>query len=252
MIGGIYAEMVLGSTESVTLKLLSKDAPVKVKSIEKHLNNLLGERKNLDWVFFTKEEIASFLVNISYQSVSRRISAKHRRDFEDWSGDLLHSMGVIIYYDGKDQASKRFGEGKESEGTAGTKKHKENPSTEFLSFTKGYKDRSISKGGLWTVCYVATMPYAVRLEHKPVQSTDYSEYHTKSYNGIPKKTKVSGMIPSGGYNKRVLIGQFHTLMGQFIRDFGRVSQQSSNRVVDRYQYGYVFKTRNTGEVIEIG
>lgn len=248
MIGGIFAEMVLGSTEEVTLKLLSKDAPVKVKRIDHYLDKLIGERKHLDWVFFTKEEIASFLVDISYQSVSRRISAKHRRDFEDWSGDLLRSMGVIIYHNGKFQTSRRFEGGK----ATGPKKHKENPDTRFTSFGYGYASRSLSKGGRWTVCYVATMPYAVRLEHKPVQSTSYSEYRTKFVNGLKAREKVSSTIPSGGYNKRVLIGQFHTLMGQFIRDFGRASLQTSPRVVDSYQYGYVFETRDTGEIIEAG
>lgn len=169
------------------------------------------------------------------------VSAKGGRDFCNDTTDLMKSMGVVVYHRGNIMSYQSYSASKASneqdyrysvkvkDGLLGSlgitelkrtreRKHP-NPVERFETFIKLIPNKNSYRGDGWSVAFVASMPYAVRLEHQ----------------------RVPGFTPAGGYEKRVLIGNINSVVNAFQRKFGRVIG---------VKYGYIFET--TGETELVG
>lgn len=237
MIGGIYCVMDVGDNKTITQELLGKEIPIKIKRIDDALNKIIGTVSNLSKLAFQDYQIQDYLLNIAYSAMSRRMSARHRRDFLNDTVDLMHSMGVWVQkgygkeenVDGKDY--RPFGGGSSENPTSRNHSGEDmNPDERFKKSIYGTVGKIVGTPNIqnWYIVFAATMPYAVRLEHKPV-------------NGM-----------SGGYGKRVMIGQFHTLMNQFVRDSGMGLSGSGGVKIQKYYYGYIFESTNASQIVEAG
>jgi hypothetical protein len=174
-------------------------------------------------MYTSAADIEKYLISIAYTSMSRRISAKHRRDFLNDTVDLMHSMGVWVQkgYGKNGQNQVRQFKGGTPERTTSRKPHTERPE-DRLQKNIGTVSKIVGTPmpTHWYVCFAATMPYAVRIEYE--------------------------------YKKRVLIGQFHTLMNQFVRDSGMGLNGDGGVKFYKYYYGYIFESTNASQIVEAG
>lgn len=227
MIGGIFCSCTVGRVY----------VPEVVDSINRYSYMLFGEKT------LSQEELNGIIVWALLKSATyamKYVSAKGGRDYKNDTIDLLKSMGVVVYNkQGEIVAYQRYSASKASseqsyskkiEGgllgglgvseitTSRMRKHPD-PDKRFTEFIKRIPQAHSYRGNGWSVAFAATMPYAVRLEHKKVDN-------------------------SGGYEKRVLIGNINSIVNAFYRKWGT----DSNKGV---KYGYIFETTNTVENISI-
>jgi hypothetical protein len=227
MIGGIFCSCTVGKVY----------VPEVVDSINRYSYMLFGEKA------LSQDELNDIIVLALLRSATyamKYVSAKGGRDYKNDTIDLMKSMGVVVYskqgeivayqkYSASKASSEQSYSKKIEEGLLGglgvsefttsrVRKHP-NPDERFTEFIKGIPQAHSYRGNGWSVAFVATMPYAVRLEHKRVDD-------------------------SGGYEKRVLIGNINSVVNAFYRQWGT----ESNRGV---KYGYIFETTNAVESISI-
>lgn len=195
MTGGIYCECLIGHPVQ----------PALLASVNKRSYRVLGEAA------LSEKEVQDFLRETIFAEAkaafSRRASDRSHRGFTNETVDLMHSMGLAVYYNGRLLDDYQFGGG-HSERTPGRGKHTGvDPNTRFRSFVYQYAGETKTKGlNGYSVVFVATMPYAVRLEFERVDKT-------------------------GGYNKRVMSGFINTVVNQF----GKAIP------VKQVEYGYIME-----------
>jgi len=239
MIGGIYFIMDCGTNKEVTQNLLGKTTTIKIKEVDRKINLIIDAVSDLSSMSFPSNDISNYLFKIAKGSMSRRISASHRRDFKNETVDLMHSIGVSVQkgfgagIDSRNIKKSPFNGGSQEVGSRRRRSDHPDPKSRFDTFSTTAIGTAIGGAGFqrnhWYIMFSVSMPYAVRLEHQRVPS-----FHGKQ---------------TGGYGKRVLIGQFHTLMNQFVRDSG-MSVSGGGVKVQQYWYGYIFETNGRSEIIE--
>ena len=227
-VGGIYCSCGVG-------RLL--DAKV-LDSVNKRSYMYFGEK------VLYEDELFPIIAETLLRSATyamKYVSAKRGRDYKNDTIDLMKSMGVVVYsprgeiasyqrYSASGASNEQDYSSKIKSGLLGdlgiskinpprdrSKDHPD-PQVRFESFIRFIPNRYSYRGSGWSVAFVASMPYAVRLEHKMVQ----------------------GIEPAGGYEKRVLIGNINSVVNAFERKFGRLIGM---------KYGYIFETTGETELI---
>lgn len=238
MIGGIYCSCTVGGVY----------VPSVIDAVQYYCSSIFGKELNKLYPKELDEMIVVSLLRCATYAM-KYVSAKGGRGFKNDSMDLLKSMGVAVYdkrgYLAAFQqysASKASNEQSSSSvkggllGSLGISEFKPprdrsyhpDPHERFMDFIKMSVVSSNSfRGKGYSVAFVATMPYAVRLEHKKVAGFGGPERHDH-----------------GGFGKRVLIGNINSVVNAFYRKWG----DESNRDV---KYGYIFESTGQSEEVKI-
>lgn len=228
-VGGIFCSVGVG-------RLL--DAKV-LDSVNRRSYMYFGEKVLYDHEL--EPIIAETLLRSATYSM-KYVSTRGGRDFNNDTIDLMKSMGVVVYNPKGEivlyQSYSASGAHREQEystkvkfgmlgalGVSEIREHSRNkkrnhpdPVERFESFIQFIPNSHSYRGSGWSVAFVASMPYAVRLEHE----------------------LVPGFYPHGGFGKRVLIGNINSVVNAFQRKFGRVIG---------VKYGYIFETTGEKELI---
>lgn len=221
MIGGIFCDCLCGDDYRIYQVLLGEKTMDALRSITYKSDLILNGTFSVVDVRNVVPPAGKLLLKYSYNALSRRASASHRRGFKNETTDLMKSFGVAIYHNNELLYSKKFGGGRNESPVPKRPKHWPDSSEAYFSEFIRELPNSLPKNmNGWHIVYVATMPYAVRLEHSRVDE-------------------------SGGYGKKVLIGQINTIIKELNRSITKATKEGNLPLVREMNYGYFFRGRKS-------